>query len=307
MNYFIIVNGAQQGPYTVEQLRDMHISSDTLVWAEGMAQWTPAWQVEALRPLLYQQQQTVTPPPPPPLDAVQTGEVPPMGQPHKEMPRSPRFRWPYAIVGVIVLLMIIMAITNPSRNEHRAVVTEQLSKGISRAMTGGDTSLFGQGLGMFGKMISGPLVDGLLDNLLVYHNYLLFSTTTIDFGDGQSNTTSYGLFGKVFTVSEERMAQAISSAVNKEIHGQELSTESKLFDDNQAADARDGHSDEAQGDASAQNDSLSLSKQVTNAIVDQVGASVKRKVAESTDSVTSSGIGKIVDEVISWLKSNDAK
>ena len=44
MNYFIIVNDTQQGPYTIEELRQRHIDASTLVWAEGMAQWTPAWQ-----------------------------------------------------------------------------------------------------------------------------------------------------------------------------------------------------------------------------------------------------------------------
>lgn len=51
MNYFIIVNDAQQGPYTIEELRQRHIDTSTLVWAEGMAQWTPAWQVEELKTL----------------------------------------------------------------------------------------------------------------------------------------------------------------------------------------------------------------------------------------------------------------
>lgn len=51
MNYFIIVNDTQQGPYTIEELRQRHIDASTLVWAEGMAQWTPAWQVEELKTL----------------------------------------------------------------------------------------------------------------------------------------------------------------------------------------------------------------------------------------------------------------
>ena len=31
MNYFIIVNDAQQGPYTIDELRQRHITQETLV------------------------------------------------------------------------------------------------------------------------------------------------------------------------------------------------------------------------------------------------------------------------------------
>ena len=44
MTYFIIINNQQTGPYTLEELFDRHITSDTLVWTEGMTNWTPAWQ-----------------------------------------------------------------------------------------------------------------------------------------------------------------------------------------------------------------------------------------------------------------------
>ena len=62
MNYFIVDNGQQAGPYTIDELVKRGLNSDTLVWAEGMTDWTPAWQVEELKNYLYGQQ---TPPPPP--------------------------------------------------------------------------------------------------------------------------------------------------------------------------------------------------------------------------------------------------
>ena len=72
MQYFIVINDVQQGPFSIDELRQRNITSDTLVWAEGMPQWTPAWQVEELRPLFYVDAQTAqtaaqqqTPPPPP--------------------------------------------------------------------------------------------------------------------------------------------------------------------------------------------------------------------------------------------------
>jgi TM2 domain-containing membrane protein YozV len=51
MNYYIAAGSVQQGPFAVEQLRGMGLHADTLVWAEGMAQWQPAGQVAELQPL----------------------------------------------------------------------------------------------------------------------------------------------------------------------------------------------------------------------------------------------------------------
>ena len=52
MEYFIYKDNKQQGPFTVEQLAGMGLRSETLVWREGMEQWTPAWQVEELKDVL---------------------------------------------------------------------------------------------------------------------------------------------------------------------------------------------------------------------------------------------------------------
>lgn len=41
MKIWVYLNGIQQGPYTIEQLKLMPIDSNTPVWFEGMAQWMP--------------------------------------------------------------------------------------------------------------------------------------------------------------------------------------------------------------------------------------------------------------------------
>ena len=52
MEYFIIENGKQAGPFSAKELIDnKHITSETLVWANGLADWTPAWKVEELKVL----------------------------------------------------------------------------------------------------------------------------------------------------------------------------------------------------------------------------------------------------------------
>ena len=67
MNYFIIQNGQQHGPLTLDQLRTMGINADTPVWAQGFAGWTKAGEVPELSELLVLTPPTngmpATPPP----------------------------------------------------------------------------------------------------------------------------------------------------------------------------------------------------------------------------------------------------
>ncbi len=64
--YHIAVNGAQQGPFSMDQLTAMvqqgQLNAQTLVWTAGMAGWVAAGTVPALSSLFG-----VVPPPPPPL------------------------------------------------------------------------------------------------------------------------------------------------------------------------------------------------------------------------------------------------
>lgn len=56
MNYYIIDNGQQCGPLSVEQLRMRGITGETQVWCEGMPQWTKAQNVPELYSLIIPQQ-----------------------------------------------------------------------------------------------------------------------------------------------------------------------------------------------------------------------------------------------------------
>lgn len=65
-SYYTAVNGAQSGPYNMQQLMQMaqqgQLKTDTMVWTQGMAGWAAAGTVQALSPLFTNN----TPPPPPP-------------------------------------------------------------------------------------------------------------------------------------------------------------------------------------------------------------------------------------------------
>ena len=51
MKYYIIQNGQQMGPYTIEQLKIYHVTPETDVWTEGMANWAKAKDIPALASL----------------------------------------------------------------------------------------------------------------------------------------------------------------------------------------------------------------------------------------------------------------
>ena len=63
MKYFIVENNKQSGPFSIYELKDKGITSETLVWAEGMTDWTPAWKVDELRAFLFNTKDASTPPP----------------------------------------------------------------------------------------------------------------------------------------------------------------------------------------------------------------------------------------------------
>lgn len=56
MEYFIVENGKQAGPFSIAQLAEKHIKPETLVWKEGMADWTPAWKIAELKYILARRQ-----------------------------------------------------------------------------------------------------------------------------------------------------------------------------------------------------------------------------------------------------------
>ena len=317
MKYFIIVNDAQQGPYTVDELRQRNIASETLVWAEGMQQWTPAWQVEELKPLFYQTTGTAqsqsaqagtaqpgstqstpgTVPPPPPVNNNGT-PVPPVTPPKNNKKKV----LTYVGIGVAILLLL-MAILNPSKDEHKQVIKDRISNGLSQALTdNGDDSddpfaTFGSS---FIRSMAAPVLGGLVENMLQYHNYLFWSTTTLTLPDSDEVRTSFGIFGKVFTSDETAIAEAVSKTLKRE--GNE-STHTSVVKDSGTDDDGNPYDDVTQ---TVTDSVVSVGSKVGKAVVKHVGSEVgreiKKQLDQSTDSATASGLGKIIDDIENFLK-----
>lgn len=225
MEFFIIKNNIQQGPFSLEELRSQNITSDTLVWAEGMAQWTPAWKVEELKPLFYGDLSNSERATPPPLPADSTDELQ-AEIPTPDFTRQPSFqeneqtrdtsrnhrKWAWVII-IFVAFLVFAGVTNPSKDQHCATIKEHVTQGLAKSFTEDDDAL-SQGLSALGYMIAAPLINNILDYMLEYHNYLLFSTTSITTKNGDT-IISYGFLGNVFTANAENISRSIRSSKNK--------------------------------------------------------------------------------------------
>lgn len=213
MKYFIIENGEQAGPFSIYEMADRGLNSDTLVWAEGMDNWTPAWQVDELKRFLYGRQQTATAAPVLPPVPKQVAEPQPQEQ-HDTQKRKRRggccavFMWiTLGIMGVVVMMLVA---TCPDRQAHKELIRENICKAVMKDVP--DDNLLSRGLSMIGGSLVSSLIDPMLDQVLEYHNYILFSTTTVNY-KGKDNTTSIGICNHVFTLDESEIADALKKGV----------------------------------------------------------------------------------------------
>lgn len=246
----MIENDQQQGPFTLEQLAEMNITPQIEVWTEGMADWRPASEVSELTEILQRQEfrqhmasTSATPPPyhsavessvvipPSPVD-VNAGmayqqqteaQVPPQGPPAAVPPqavkpkKSHKWVWP---VGILLVLVLVMALTCPSREDHKYAIKSVTHDWVSDKVDGlaGDAlhDLMGNvGLGAVGdylkelgvKFLNEQLND-FLDDYLEVDNYLVVSVGRYHLSD-KRHTVSLGAFGHVFTFNTDDIDEVI--------------------------------------------------------------------------------------------------
>ena len=144
MEYFIIdKNGQQAGPFSLDQLAQKAITPETLVWAQGMADWTPAWKVEELKTVLEAAEAIRD------NEATQeeatTGTVPPSYQPEQPQKKSSKTLWKI-ILGLVVFIILMLAVTNPGADAHKEKVRTEVSKAVEKATATTDNNFFSQAL-----------------------------------------------------------------------------------------------------------------------------------------------------------------
>lgn len=54
--YFIAISGEQKGPYSIDEVKSMSLSNDTLVWYKGLKDWTELKDIEELCSLVIDEE-----------------------------------------------------------------------------------------------------------------------------------------------------------------------------------------------------------------------------------------------------------
>lgn len=314
MTYFIIINNQQTGPYTLEELFDRHITSDTLVWTEGMTNWTPAWQIEELHDILkgidprtassqqasgQQQTQKPTPPPYPNQPASQntnkqeTDLKNTLNHQKEKKDKSKVFL--YSVIAFMIIL-IILAITAPNKDSHEQAINKEMMEAINQKTDDvSNDGIMAEGFKMLNSMITNNVLNGVLDQVLEYHNYIIFSKTTVNFND-EDYTVSWGILGHVFTMN----ANSILKAIDKESPA--VDTTQQQDEDNSNRNTSMKNSQDTDNiDKSTSNIDKKIDQTVSK-VSDHVENKIKQKVDQKLDQAAdSSTIKKVVDKILNLL------
>ena len=315
MEFFIIDhNGQQAGPFSFDQLVQKGISPETLVWKQGMADWTPAWKVEELKAVLeaveanqsnqkvqsnqkaqqqdYQKAQQ---------EAYQQGfqQGAAMNSNFQQQPKKKTSHFAMKIViGLIIFILAIFAITNPSADAHKEKVRTEASKAVEKAVGSTDNNFFSQALRSVAKMMAGSMMDEAMNQLFEYHNYIVCSTGSVEF-NGKQHTVSFGILGNVYTMNADDMVKALESADN--LHIEE--SESNVSSDTPNMDSSDSEdqaaSDEGSLSTRMQKKLEEKANQAFDKAADKVSKKVEEKINQKLDETTdSSSIEKIIDKIL---------
>lgn len=323
MEFFIIDhNGQQAGPFSFDQLVQKGISPETLVWKQGMADWTPAWKVEELRAVLeaaeanqsnqnaqkqegvqqdfqqetYQQDyQKVQ------QEAYQQGfqQGAAMNSNFQQQPKKKTSHFAMKLViGLIIFILAIFAITNPSADAHKEKVRTEASKAVEKAVGSTDNNFFSQALRSVAKMMAGSMMDEAMNQLFEYHNYIVCSTGSVEF-NGKQHTVSFGILGNVYTMNADDMVKALESADNLHIEESEsnVSSDTPNMDSSDSEDQAD--SDEGSLSTKMQKKLEEKANQAFDKAADKVSKKVEEKINQKLDETTdSSSIEKIIDKIL---------
>lgn len=307
MEFFIIDrNGQQAGPFSFDQLVQKGISPETLVWKQGMADWTPAWKVEELRAVLeairanqqqaqqqdYQKAQQ---------EAYQQGfqQGAAMNSNFQQQPKKKKSHFAMKmVIGLIIFILALFAVTNPSADAHKEKVRTEASKAVEKAVGSTDNNFFSQALRSVAKMMAGSVMDEAMNQLFEYHNYIVCSTGSVDF-NGKPHTVSFGILGNVYTMNADDMVKALESADNLHIEESEsnVSSDTPNMDSSDSEDQAD--SDEGSLSTRMQKKLEEKANQAFDKAADKVSKKVEEKINQKLEETTdSSSIEKIIDKIL---------
>lgn len=327
MEYFIIDNNGQQaGPFSQDQLVQKAISPETLVWKQGMADWTPAWKVEELRTVLEaveankpngtNQQESQEPQQQTSEQAQQQAYQQAQQQAYQQgfqqgaamnanFQQQPKQRKSHMamklIIGLIVFIIAVFAVSNPGADAHKEKVRLEVGKAIEKATSTSDNNFFSQALRSVAKMMAGSVMDEAMNQLFEYHNYIVCSKGTVEF-NGKQHTVSFGILGTVYTMNADDMVKALEGADNLEVEEMDSSSS----DDTSSIDDATSSSDDTSADegfgTKVQKRLEDKANQAMDKAADKVGKKIEEKINQKLDEATdSSKVEKLIDKILEFL------
>ena len=327
MEYFIIDNNGQQaGPFSQDQLVQKAISPETLVWKQGMADWTPAWKVEELRTVLEaveankpnstNQQENQEPQQQTSEQAQQQAYQQAQQQAYQQgfqqgaamnanFQQQPKQRKSHMtmklIIGLIVFIIAVFAVSNPGADAHKEKVRTEVGKAIEKATSTSDNNFFSQALRSVAKMMAGGVIDEAMNQLFEYHNYIVCSKGTVEI-NGKQHTVSFGILGTVYTMNADDMVKALEGADNLEVEEMDSSSS----DDTSSIDEATSSSDDTSADegfgAKVQKRLEDKANQAMDKAADKVGKKIEEKINQKLDEATdSSKVEKLIDKILEFL------
>lgn len=327
MEYFIIDNNGQQaGPFSQDQLVQKAISPETLVWKQGMADWTPAWKVEELRTVLEaveankpnstNQQENQEPQQQTSEQAQQQAYQQAQQQAYQQgfqqgatmnanFQQQPKKRKSHMaiklIIGLIVFIIAVFAVSNPGADAHKEKVRTEVGKAIEKATSTSDNNFFSQALRSVAKMMARGVMDEAMNQLFEYHNYIVCSKGTVEF-NGKQHTVSFGILGTVYTMNADDMVKALEGADNLQVEEMDSSSS----DDTSSIDEATSSSDDTSADegfgAKVQKRLEDKANQAMDKAADKVGKKIEEKINQKLDEATdSSKVEKLIDKILEFL------
>ena len=235
MEFHLIKNGKQEGPFSVEELSQQGITPESEVWAPGMADWMQAGDVPELTAVLQraefeasqqaaraaENQPTMGQPyePAPPAS-----QVPPQVPPRIPVQQEPKKKsgcTPWLVAALILaVLFATMVFTCPTRSDHEAAIQEVTKAWVGDKVDENLGSITGVG-GVFGDLINKAIkeltgfgTDKVISNYLDVKNYVICSVGRMAVGEGEEKMVSLGAFGHVFTFGKEDIEKAWTRAMD---------------------------------------------------------------------------------------------
>ena len=235
MEFHMIRNGKQEGPFSIEELSQQGITPESEVWAPGMADWMQAGDVPELTAVLQraefeasqqaaraaENQATIGQPYDPVVPPTQAPPQVPPRWPVEDETKKKNGCTPWLIAAlVLAILFATMVFTCPDRQDHEAAIQEVTKAWVDDKVDENLNSITGIG-GVFGDLINKALkeitgfgTDKVISKYLDVKNYVICSVGRMRVGNNEDKMVSLGVFGHVFTFGKEDIEKAWSQAMD---------------------------------------------------------------------------------------------